>query len=1754
MKNFLKLSTVWGVTSLLGTTALLLAQTPQTARADGTTYSSTKKQYKVGILLIDSSADEDLNGVISPAEAARGPENPDPFVFYISDISKLKPAGWDIVNPLAPSTITTDIYQRWSAANGRDPSNPYQLGQKVTKNMAAYWEVSLNQSSVSDLLKYDLLFITNHRTERFTSAEREKMRKLVDAGGVIWIEDCGNMRIDTNEPFFLQDLQFTNTGTGTGGPSINIPSHPILNTPYQLSTVEIANLGDKNYANFAMTSISNPGQAPNPETLLNIVGNRGANGLPYIAAGNYGSGAVIATSSDSGCDINDYAGGSNSGSGGNSGAFCGPNTDTAHAEDLKFVYNVISWGGANNSFRRNNRRTASALDTVGAPLVTGFDFQNSGSVYGRPGDIVDSKSAPLIIKGIVFVSGVSNGTPTLRAYDANPYRDLDGDGNPDEGLPDLSLGLSYDEIWRASAGGVGDVQPSTPIYATFSVRGSGGLGTTPYERIYVTLPNGGLAIYNAFPVDGNGRLAANNTPLIIAPEGGGSYNSDINGGVAPAPVFLENRIYQVEPSGLLRCIDAATGTTLWKTFTNVPTDRQIQPAATPTVGYIRQVLSTTFAQASGGNTNDLMLYMPVREVRMNGNTPALMYPYWLGTRNEVQTWANGPDGENGLVNTRIAGGPGGPAKDQYFMAAGTYADPAYITPKPRVFAAKYDRSTTPPTVLISAKENLANGVESPDYQGTVVDEKGQIKITKIGSSGEPEPTRGNVPDLLVSIDYDVVYIAGSTAPAAYDDIGARGNGRLGFGGTYAGGLGTPALSPDDILIYGVDQAHHKTDPSTQAVTRDTQRAAGIFAATEQEGQTGALVRWHMLMFGDGPDSAYTRVTQDSPKTATYPANLAYIQQALIRDVDNQQVVDLAPLRNYLVFDNAWPGIAGGSQNAEKIQTTVTTASGTALSDDYETLANVRVVGTPIVTNDGLTYVLANAYSLANSGGLTAIPQTNNDNDISNVNVLMAFKTNPEIVLHTQQPFDGARGVQVTQADALSDPANPATIGNSAVAINGNGNGAQFSLDGDRSTIVVNNFAAGNRQFSATQSFVVRYTPLNTNTPVTEIITPTPSGTTSGTTANANPGGFTPLQWYYVLPGRAQSSPTLVGENIYFTIKKGGNNYLIAVDADPASQDPSVRIGFGDPVQNVVANLTVGTTTGPTDTNHVRMASLVGSPNASLVAPPVGVDNTLVLNSSVPNGGTIPLGTFAFQNGLTLISQNNGLVEARPDGSVTWKMDTTVAQTTVGGKLVSFNQAGQPYDPSASGAVSVARVPLAHPTAVRKISESDFLIADTGSNRAVRVDRAGNVLWNLATLSDPYGILASGDATTLSGPTDVQYYTVPTLTGGSVTGYSIHYLVADAGNFRIIEVADFYDANGAPAAAPGTTGTEGLHVVVWTTRTSALQSRQLRFQSIQRKIGVAPQGSANAGAFGFPYLVAVVGNTAVSGGASTPSADASGGALVTLNYSPYNTPIFLRDATSGAVVATPTYWQGGADARATEPLNNGLLVSSRDDLTINQNGTLVKKRIGRPTYFQQLTLPNASGAGIRTVYLLCDGDGVYAVENQGGTLLVRWMFTQDDYNLMNGVNTFGANKNNGVIVANTNNTRLAFDALGVYSAGQTLGQYTDQLPQFSPTSVKLLPSGNFLISNSYAGRSSLFDGGRFVGEVFEVKPNGVAVTVPGITTTERGGSFDLFAVPALNKISIRSTTNGVLLHVNRQVMGNPTGNTALLEQPVYSDRP
>jgi hypothetical protein len=1685
----------------------------QSAHADSTTYATSKRQFKVGILLIESTATN--YNTSPPSQYSGGAENPDPFVFYIADArTDVKPQNWDLINPLAPSTVTSDIKQRWTDRNSGQV--PFQLGQKITKDMAPYWEVSLNSTSLADLLQYDLLFITNHRDVSFTPAEREKLRKLVDGGGIVWIEDCGNMRIRPGGTFFLEELQFRQAGNqNNAGPVINQADHPILNAPYKLTFQEIANLGDKNYSNFyigKMGTTGAPGVAnepvdangsplrgtdaqngvPNSNTLVNVVGNQAANNQPYIAAGTYGSGAVIATAGDSGCDINDYAGGvSNSiGSGGNSGAICGKNIITAHTEDLKFLYNMIAWGSSSTTFRRSPRRTAASFDNVGAPLVESFSLLPT-TVAAT--DIVASNSAPLIVNGVLYITGRVGGQFVLAAYDANPGNDLDGDGNPDDGVADLSTGKPFDLLWVAGLGGVsGTIQPSAPVYGIVNIPDPVNPGRKiPVATVFVTMPDGSLVGYQALPylagrISGTAvqRVSSPANPavggtLYAAPTGtaGQELNPDLFS--APAPVFFENKVFVTQPDGSVRCVDptGASGT-IYQTFSaqiTKPVTRTFRASASATAGYVAQRNTTAFSRASNGNTNDLMLYQPVLEPTPASNTgPAGdILAYWLGTRNEVIR--NGDN--NGLFKTRVAGNlnlvpattQGPPATFDTFRVVNGYNgalnSDLFIMPRVRIFAAEraLDENGVE-YIKTSAEQMLAEGRESTDFgidtsfssPTQPITAEGQIKIVKTNTS-----SLSRLNDVLLSVDYDVTYNdpangfsnARPNKPLTVENL-AQSNNNIPYP------ISTAAMTPDDLLLYGF----------TQAQTGGGSFLSTMVGTNEQEGPANTTRQRLRLTMHQGYDSV---------------------------SIGNTTVSDVPVFRNRLRFPVGWPDAPAQLQ--------VNTVEG---------ITDVRLIGSPISTSSGIAYQLARGTSPSNGP----------------VTLLMAIKTSQDVVLTLPEAYSQGQPVTVQQYNLLdaSGSTTPQPVQNQV---------GRAGLDGDpaRGRITITNFqTTGGTGFSATQSFVVTYTPAGTTTPKSVVLSPTPNvvgaaETADGTNLGVDPtttttqrvasSGFTPIQWYYVLPGLPLSSPTLNGNVLYFMQQRSGNSYIVAADANPAANDPRVRVGSGEQI--------IGIYDDNANVNHIRWANVPVSATGA-VAPPVGGQGVLAMTGDD--------GLRVYQNAITLMTDSKRVIEVDGAGAALWSVDATFRADTIGGELPIYSGAagGNPINfPNDTGRTAIQRKGFSQPSVAKRLASADYLVADTGNNRVLRMDRSGKLIWNMSETNDPFGIMAVGEPKTLSAPTDIQVYVLntlldPTNFSSRVIGYEVHYLIADSGNSRIIEVADYFDTQGKVRTDLQANGTfsevansgvipRAEHIVVFTTRTGSAQGRSLSFQSVQRIAPLGPGGTPTQ-----PVLVAVVGNTSVAGPNTVASADFGGGSLVQVEYMPFRVPLFAGVAPSVTAWTNPTKIGPGI-----EPANNGTVGQAFNQITIIKGGVESTIRITRPTSFQEVTIRDPAGSGgYVNVYYLCDASGVYGLlydvptANRPARLRAYWAFGQNEYRRL----------------ADSTGTQrfLLFTQAGIPEV---------QMPKFVPTSVQRLANGDFLITNGFNGSSPLFKNGQFFGEAFQVKP------LVGFTggDTLIGGTYTGFSAPRL-------ITEGVLTSTRyRQIMGTSDGNTTLLEQPRSSSR-
>ncbi|MGB9561189.1 MAG: hypothetical protein ACPL6C_00090, partial [bacterium] len=211
-----------------------------------------------------------------------GYENSDPLIWYIVNTSPYKPAGWEFVNPLARPGYT--------------------------QSQREYWEVKLDSVSITDLLLFDLCFITTHFAVNFTDVDRNKLEHFVRCGGKLWFDDCGNMTISN---FFLPFSFNSYTGENWGKLPVN-PSHPFLNDPWVLTPSEIDNLGHPYYGSRVV--------GYDPLVWEIVLLNRSSRTVDVMRT-TYGFGEIIVSADDYGCAIYDYG----------------------NAEDIKFACNVVRY-------------------------------------------------------------------------------------------------------------------------------------------------------------------------------------------------------------------------------------------------------------------------------------------------------------------------------------------------------------------------------------------------------------------------------------------------------------------------------------------------------------------------------------------------------------------------------------------------------------------------------------------------------------------------------------------------------------------------------------------------------------------------------------------------------------------------------------------------------------------------------------------------------------------------------------------------------------------------------------------------------------------------------------------------------------------------------------------------------------------------------------------------------------------------------------------------------------------------------------------------------------------------------------------------------------------------------------------------------------------------------------------------------------------------------------------------------------------
>ena len=1525
---------------------------PSGVLADAQSYASVKRQIKVAVLTTSA-----LNVVVP---SGTSPENPDPHVFYVADKrADLKPIGMEFVNPLAPPVITASIYQRWlkrvrtggvisdpAFIPGTAASQLFQVGSRVTKNRGAYWEMNLDQMTQDNLKQYDLLFLHSHRNKAvFSAAQREKLRKFVEAGGTLWVENCGQFSIDNNAPF-LYDINIHSGSNGAAGAVIALPNHPLVSYPYLMTPQEVQSLGDKFVNDYYLfqadpTNVADIGPGPDginpPATgvlqpiIWNTRGLAPANVVtpntgwrPYVMAGPIGAGRLVMSSGDSGCAINDYVGGNNAGYGGNSAAISGDAINAAHPTDLKFLYNLSLWSSTHESPAGNNHRTGYTIERSGAALVEKW--------AGTPGNGNFQVGGPVFSKHCVFSV---DGNLILHCYDIKPSEDLDGDGNSDDGLVDFVAGTSKDEIWnvdlKSVPGGASATGAATPVLTEFYDANYPNLSTGSFinfpnrEQVVVALNNGVILAFRAFP-----RLATPGFPLAsqtvlewnvtnLSTSLPARQYANLLPGLTPSVVYSEGVVYasfNTADGGRIAAIDPHDGTSYYhpgiavQAGTNgglVP-DVPGVPAfvSTPTLGVVRDI---------GTGTMDKILYAHTAAFIQGGQAafPESIRAFPIGSKNE-------PLRRVGTSNVFLS------------RSTGTSVQPWYIydpsTPnknrdlRPRVYATYTDPATGSYYTMELAYDQTGTAqnsfkVDQSSNQQARVTVVSPIKYPNSGPS-----VNANDDNLLVTGDYYLNWFmtdptmpkVNSRSIIAIADPARAGN-------LIGGG---PSLSESDILYLTVDAS----------VTNGTNRSAGIIEAIQEQGSAGNIMKWSFLMH-DG----FTFTTDDQSSHTIGPR---------LRQLD-----------------------AG----TKKI------LAGTNIGD-Y--ITNVEFVGTPAIRN-GVVY----ATAIGVLGG-------------QKVSVVCAFSGNPEIILQFA-PNMNPQTLQIAQY-------SPAFSGNDKISRTVMQR-SQYTYDPISGLIRITSmhavtaggtggsFVTGSLPFAIKANGASEVLVYGTQTDIID-----PNNTVENRVIG--PAGVDNLLWYAVIPsgavppfnssgggnvGLVTTSPSIQNDILWLGTSTG---YILSMDADPGASDPSAQVQ-GAQIKLVEAD---GSTL-----NHLRWSYHGGFTTSPIMSAPVATMNVLAVNSAE--------GVRAYEDTYTMIADGNRLIEVNSAGEAVWTCDGSRTYGTAGGDLPQFiTDPGTgliiPVNPSnATGVPVMQNIRWAQPTVARRIGVSDLLVVDTGNNRVLEVDRGGNTIFEVNRMFDDFkGLIRPGDPLTLNAPTDANTWTeaVPNInqwfasqglsyTYGNLSGFVVHYLIADTGNFRIVELVDVYDQAGrvvTPLVGGNPAGFTLRRQLLFSSSTYAIDGKRYRFKSLQR-ITQNNLALKNAGS---PYYdptrplirqwtlslvdnYRVPANPAILGAAINnvgPPTEAGGGSIVMLDES--GKPIFTVSD-----MRIPT----GANSYAVQPIVNPTFLSEVDDL--DAMGNIVFKFLltdANGCYQLKLTFDNSTPPG--KSFLDCE-----------------WILSSSDYRAMTG---------------------------------------------------------------------------------------------------------------------------------------------------------
>ncbi len=1497
----------------------LIAATPaqQSYAQRGTTVNA-------GVVLLDSNL------------TAGVPSNSNPFVWYnLDQNSRVKPAGWDFENPIANAVATQATVNRWTALGGPVPA----INDRLTKSEASYWEVSLSAASDTDLSKFDVLSVSIYQDLLLSSRERERLRRFVDQGGVLWIDVTDASPVD-----YINNLPVPFKIVAGSGSLFADFFHPLLSYPNILDSTAlnsiqiqgsgvIAQITAGDLAGMSTTQFGSPADFLQFQPVVRDGSNNSA-----IAVAQLGNGYILVTA-----------------------------RGTAQALNRTLVSGNPSVYSVNQTFyaqtptfdQSSNAAARLMVNAISLPTTHGMPQQGSRGMNGSPVDMgapllrrwkdippiaagALSTSTPALFKGLMIVSVNDPGGSRVYVYNAKPGTDLDGTGSADKGIPDYLYGQQQDLLWKSA------VIPGPISSPTCLEVPSAGASGFPLDQILVVGGDGALYAFDAFNIDAATHHIRTPLPIGTPPD---ATETDVNwvyGPLAPtgsvtvipaggpsAPTIHEGLAFIADsqntgsdPAGRIWIVDPATGIIKTNGASELALGGAAAPglngpSSSPTIGYI------PIQDNSGGV--DRVVYLASGPTSVGGpSSTAGITSLWLGARGEKPASFDAISSP-GLVKifTRASLSPG----CEIYQAAA--ADP---------FAFKL-------TVLDQNGIPLPQATMSSVFSGAPTYQvNGEVDVP----CSAWDPTWSGV-----RIDYTIDWAVSPVTSVIrgnefFPDDTARAR-RV---------IGSPALGPDGTLFVVV---------STQNDGSASSGGGDLYALSES-GRGVFKLLYRFSLYGEH------QITESQGETVDYKEVL----------YDNDGVTSFSPF------------IQGS-------------------------ISNLTFSGAPAIRGS-VVYVTARGIK----------------NAVVPVTVLLALKADPEPVeIRTGdlQPNFQLAQPEITGSDTKNVPERYNLLLPNQYTYTKDP-GAPFG------TIHIDSLMSSQRgsvqnAFSASQPILIRQAGLPD-----QLVEPSASG-----------GFWNPLLWYSCFNGYDnRSAPMVTGNTVFFAatsmlpsiLSTGAigplSGLLVGMNSDISTSDPGNTPDSGFPtgrnrpwlVQANQINLIPSFTANP----NFRWPQIVGSTGIA--------DYALRLNQTVLDGSTTSYGVVAGEGTLASLGDNGVYAYGLADFFVADE-----------GRLARFDSSGNALFTSdvslqtgLQGDVSnVGNLkPLVRPTRAYPLSQREMIVVDPGANRLAEMTTSGRETRSIEKMivDSVYRVdgFNTNEPLTLNSPRDVAVYQDYVLAANNPLAspmpyeFWIHYIIADAGNKRLIELVDRYGADITTNEVRGPVAVGGapqIGVLYWHSP-STFTGKNWEYGSVAREI--LPDGLNSR-----PIVVAGIGSagtTSTDVGLGTPAPGSQ------REEGTGNGSILVFDGANSQVITsvllpavpTNTIWKWTNGVPALDPS----IRSGRQKKLSNLSSVTMK------------IIPAGAGAGQLSI-MFTDSTGVYEIVKSGSDWVVTWMLTNDAYKAMRGLNApFGG----AVPMGSPDNTN-PLDLRATYA--------------------RRLPSNEVLIVNGYSG--SIRSGGGFSGEILQV---------------------------------------------------------------------